>query len=200
MKTIDLVYLIIGPLILLWFFAHRVRKGIIRRCFVEIVVEDGQKIPIAKFTKKDLASKSVKRCACTHVKRSYSTILPIGETVSFFARPKGALRFRGRIYDVFKSICCYCPDCKSTTCIDAKRHDSISVIHGYWIMLKEGVKHRLGVDYNSEFFLDDKTKTAIAQYGDILKNGKYSQLDGAGSLPPTMGNVADAVVDALKNQ
>ena len=53
------------------------------------------------------------------------------------------------------------------------------------------------MDYENEFFLDEKTKAAIETYGDDLKRGNYAQLDADGSLPPTIISVTEAVFDEL---
>jgi hypothetical protein len=195
---IDPLSVVLGLLIALGIVINRVRKRIIRRCWVEVVIEDGKKIPLSHFKKGSVKREHIRRCGCLRVKRSCNSILPIGERVIFFARPQGTLRFRARIYDVFKVICCSCPDCKSTICIDVKDHSSISVMHGYWIKLKEQIKYRLGMRYESEFYLGERTRAAITEFGDKLKRGKYAELDADGSLPPTVGNVLDAVFDELK--
>ena len=198
MKIIDIATTVVTVLvIMLWIFASRVRKRIIRRCWIKVVVEDGKKITLNHFKKDSVDKKLIKRCGCLRVKRRYTTLLPIGESVSFFVRPESKLRFRARIYDVSKAICCHCPDCRSITCIDVKRHSSISVVHGYWIKFKQWIKDRLGMDYENEFFLDEKTKAAIETYGDDLKRGNYAQLDADGSLPPTIISVTEAVFDEL---
>jgi hypothetical protein len=199
MKTINPVLLIIlGLVFLIWSIASRIRKRIIRHCFVEVVVEKGgKKIPADRFPKGTVKKGSVKRCNCLRVKRRYTTILPPGETICFFARPEGKLRFRIRIYGVFKVICCECPDCKSVICLGTRNHDSISVIHGYWIMLKERIKLRLGIDYQSEFFPSGETSAAITEYGRVLRTGTYSLLDSKGTLPPTIISVATAAIEEL---
>ena len=190
--------MVIGLLILLWIFVRRLRKRIIRRCFVEIVMEKGKKIPLSRFKKGSVDKRLVKRCCCLRVRRRYTTLLPIGERVSFFVHSEGKLRFRARIYDVFKVICCHCPDCGSITCIDAKRHSSISVIHGYWIKLKEQIKHRLHIPYESEFFFGEQTPAAVEKYGEDLRHRQYAQMDADGTLPPTVSSVVRAVMDELK--
>jgi hypothetical protein len=185
-------------LVCAWILLDRLRKKITRRCFIEVIEEDGKKVPVTRFRKELIDSSRVTRCKSFKVKRRYKTILPTGEKVSFFIRLENKRYFRWRIPTALKTICCDCPDCASFTCVDVKDRSSISVVHGYSIMAKEWIWHRFNVPYESEFHLDGKTSAAVADFGRRLLHSKYLTSDTSDSPPATLDTVIKAVEDELE--